>query len=118
MSQFIAFLSAKANPNFPEVQDIEPQDLWAHRDKVTIIDVRRDDERVTGYVPGSRHIVLDTLPDHTDQIPKDQSLVFVCRSGGRSARASAWALSEGFKSVYNLRGGMLLWEQLNLESTK
>jgi rhodanese-related sulfurtransferase len=38
--------------------------------------------------------------------------------GGRSSRAAEWALSEGFKSVYNLKGGMKLWQQLNMESAK
>ena len=118
MSEFTTFSNAKKNPNFPEVHDIEPQDLWAQRNKVVIVDVRRADERAKGYIPGSRHIVLDTLPDHTDQIPTDQTLVFVCAAGGRSSRASAWALSEGYKSVYNLRGGMTLWEQLQLEQAK
>jgi rhodanese-related sulfurtransferase len=118
MSQFIAFPSAKPNTNFSDVQDIEPQDLWDHRSQVAIIDVRRDDERQNGVIPGSQPIVLDTLPDCMDQIPKDKSIVFVCRSGQRSARAAEWALSEGYKSVYNLKGGMLLWQQLNLESTK
>jgi hydroxyacylglutathione hydrolase len=118
MSEFTTFPSSKTNPNFQDVQDIEPQELWAQRDKVAIIDVRRDDERAGGYIPGSIQIVLDTLPDQMDKIPKDKTIVFVCKSGGRSARATTWALSEGFKSVYNLRGGMTLWEQLNLESTK
>jgi len=116
MNQFFSFSNAQTNPNFNEVQDIEPQDLWEHRDQVRIIDVRRQDERQTGFIPGSAHIVLDTLPDHIDQIPKDQTLVFVCAVGGRSSRAAAWALSEGFKSVYNLKGGMKQWQLLNMES--
>lgn len=116
MSQFIQFSAAQTNPNFSEVQDIEPKDLWDHRNEVTVIDVRRHDERQTGFIPGSKHIVLDTLPDQMDQIPKDQTLVFVCAVGGRSSRAAAWALSEGFKSVYNLKGGMKHWQQLNMET--
>jgi len=118
MSQFIAFPSAQPNANFDDVKDIEPQDLWEHRSQVTIIDVRRPDERQAGFIPNSLHIVLDTLPDQMDKIPKDQSLVFVCGLGTRSSRAATWALSEGFESVYNLKGGMKLWQERNMESAK
>jgi rhodanese-related sulfurtransferase len=118
MSQFITFSTAQTNTSFNDVQDIEPQDLWEHRGQVTIIDVRRPDERQTGFIPGSVNIILDTLPDNMDQIPKDQTLVFVCAMGGRSSRAATWALSEGFKSVYNLKGGMKSWQQHNMESVK
>src|SRR5437879_6552416 len=118
MSQFITFQNAQTNPNFNDVQDIEPKDLAAQRQQVAVIDVRRPDERQGGYIPGSIHIVMDTLPDNMDKIPKDQSLVFVCAVGGRSSRAATWALSEGYQSVYNLKGGMKLWQELNMESVK
>ena len=100
--------------------DIEPQDLWQKRENVCIVDVRREDEYSgeLGHVPGSKLVVLDTLPDEMHQLPRDKTIVFVCRSGNRSARAADWALSEGYESVYNLRGGMLLWQKLNMETEK
>ena len=115
MSNFEKFENVTPNPDISGVSDVEPQDLWAKRENVAIIDVRRPDEYTgeLGHIPGSKMIVLDTLPDQLDQIPRDKTLVFVCRSGGRSARASTWAQSEGFNKVYNLKGGMLLWQKLN-----
>lgn len=120
MSNFEKFDSARPNPDNFEVNDIEPQELWTKRDKVAIIDVRRPEEYSgeLGHIPGSKMIVLDTLPDELAQIPRDKTIVFVCRSGGRSGRATTWALSEGFQSVYNLKGGMLLWQKLNMEVVK
>lgn len=114
------FESAQPNPEHFEVKDIEPQELWKKRDNVAIIDVRRPDEYngELGHVPGAKSLVLDTLPDVMEQIPRDKTLVFVCRSGGRSARAASWAVSEGYQSVYNLRGGMLLWQKLNMETER
>lgn len=105
------------NPQLPNVQDVEPKDLWDHRDQLVIIDVRRPDEFTgeLGHVPNSTLIVLDTLPQRIDELPKDQDVVFVCRSGARSGQAAAFAQEQGFEKVFNMRGGMLLWNELGLD---
>ncbi len=109
-------LKSQPNPQFPGVQDIDPQELWTQRERVRIVDVRRPDEFTgeLGHVAGAHHIVLDTLPNHLVDLPTDQIVVFVCRSGGRSAQASAFAKENGLSQVYNMRGGMLLWNELGL----
>jgi rhodanese-related sulfurtransferase len=38
----------------------------------------------------------------------------VCRSGGRSARAAEELARRGFRHLYNLRGGMLAWNEARL----
>lgn len=113
---FTEFQTARANPDLFEVKDVDPKELWEKRESVAVIDVRRPDEYVgeLGHIAGTRLITLDTLPDHVRELPRDKTIVFVCRSGARSARAAAWALSEGLQSVYNLKGGMLLWHQHGL----
>ncbi len=120
MNAIANFESARPNPNHFEVKDIEPQELWKRRDEVLIVDVRRPDEYTgeLGHIPGSKLIVMDTLPEHIDEIPRDKTVVFVCRSGTRSGHAASWAISEGIENVYNLRGGMLLWQKLNMETVK
>lgn len=109
-------LASKQNPDVPTVHDVEPETVWANKDQLCLIDVRRPDEYTgeLGHVPGAKLIVLDTLPDHLNEIPKDQTVVFICRSGGRSGRASAFAIESGLKNTYNMRGGMLLWNEKNL----
>jgi hydroxyacylglutathione hydrolase len=113
----VKFQSATANPDLPGVHDIDVQELNQKRSEVCIIDVRRPDEfsGELGHIPEARLIVLDTLPDRIAELPKDQTIVFVCRSGGRSARATAFALTEGFENVYNMKGGMLRWNELKME---
>jgi rhodanese-related sulfurtransferase len=38
--------------------------------------------------------------------------VFVyCRSGGRSGKAAKKMKEKGFKSVYNLEGGIIAWQR-------
>jgi rhodanese-related sulfurtransferase len=117
---FESFESKTANPNYEDVFDIEPLELQKKMAKVKLIDVRQADEFVDdlGHIANAELIVLDTLPDKLSSIPKDQTVVFVCRSGGRSARATSFALMNGYSHVYNLKGGMILWNQLALPTQK
>jgi rhodanese-related sulfurtransferase len=63
---------------------------------------------------GARLIVLNNLPGEIDSLPKDEPIVFICRSGARSARATAFVQEHGFMDVYNMKGGMLRWNELKL----
>lgn len=116
-SQFVDFTTKLKNPDVPGVEDITAKELWEKRESVAIIDVRRPDEFTgeLGHVPGSSLIVLDTLPDRIQDIPPDKTVVFVCRSGARSGRATAFAKEHGLTHVYNMKGGMIEWNALKLE---
>ena len=109
-------LKGQKNPDFPNVEDVSPEDVLANKDQLCLIDVRRPDEYTgeLGHIPGAKLIVLDTLPDHLEELPTDQTVVFICRSGNRSGRASALAFESGLKNTYNMLGGMLLWNQKDL----
>lgn len=100
-----------------QIPEIDPKEVWEKRNDLTIIDVRRPDEfeGELGHVPGSTLIVLDTLPERMDEIPTGKPVVFVCRSGARSGRATEFAKENGIIEAYNMRGGMILWNELNLE---
>lgn len=116
---FTELKSKSPNPDLPQVFDVSPQDVFKQMPNLELIDVRRPDEFTgeLGHVPGSRLIVLDTLPDHLDEIPKNRTVIFICRSGARSARATAFALENGYTSVFNMKGGMIAWneQKLNVE---
>ncbi|MBC7753092.1 MAG: rhodanese-like domain-containing protein, partial [Moraxellaceae bacterium] len=49
---------------------------------------------------------------------KDQEIVFVCRSGGRSGSATFESGRLGFKKTMNMTGGMLSWNALKLPIIK
>jgi len=53
-----------------------------------VLDVRRDDERATGELPGSVHIPLNSLLDRLDEIPDSQLWVH-CASGFRASIAAS-----------------------------
>lgn len=118
--KFVNFTSKTENPHFEGIYDIGPAELLQNKASVVMIDVRQPDEYIgeLGHVEGSSLMVLDTLPEQLGTLPKDKTVVFICRSGGRSAKATAFAKMNGFEEVYNMQGGMLLWNDLQLPVTK
>lgn len=118
--KFVQFETKTPNPQYEGIFDVAPAELHQVMAQVKLVDVRQPEEYVgeLGHVPGSELIVLDTLPDQLSSLPKDQTVVFICRSGNRSAQATAFAKMNGFTDVYNMKGGMLLWTNLLLPTER
>jgi rhodanese-related sulfurtransferase len=81
-----------------------------------VIDVRQMGEIAMGTVPNAAAVPLHTLPLKVNDLNRDETLVFVCRSGQRSAQACMFLQQHGFQNVYNLRGGMIGWAQSGLQA--
>jgi rhodanese-related sulfurtransferase len=77
-------------------------------DGAWLLDVREDEEWTAGYAPGARHIPLGQLGARPAEIPQDEAVYVICRSGARSARA-AQALSAAGWDAINVAGGMQDW---------
>lgn len=114
------FKTKSTNPNFTNVEDVPPQEVLDNSKELVLIDVREISEfhGELGHIPDAELIVLSTLPQQINLIPKDQTVVFICRSGNRSANAAAYAKSVGYNNVYNMIGGMILWNQLQFPTEK
>ena len=82
-----------------------------------VIDVRGMNEIATGTVEGAVAVPLHTIPAKFSEFSRDDKLVFICRSGARSAQACMFLQQQGFENVYNLRGGMMGWMQCGLEAS-
>ncbi|THF74211.1 rhodanese-like domain-containing protein [Cohnella fermenti] len=81
-------------------------------EKLHLIDVREDDEVAYGMIEGAVHIPMGTIPDRQDEIPKDEEVIFICRSGNRSGRVCEYLAAQGFGKLVNMQGGMLAWDML------
>ena len=77
-------------------------------DGAAIIDVREDDEWEAGHIEGALHVPLGELPTRLDDLPLDDDMYVICRTGGRSHRAVVWLTNNGF-DAYNVTGGMGSW---------
>ena len=73
-----------------------------------LLDVREDDEWAAGHAPGAVHVPMTQLADRLDDLPDGSPVYVICRSGGRSARATAYLNQPGWDTV-NVAGGMGGW---------
>ncbi len=78
-----------------------------------LLDVREETEWHAGHAPGARHVSLGNLEGKISGLPRHRRVVVVCRSGNRSARATALLVRSGFEAV-NLNGGMRAWAAAGL----
>jgi rhodanese-related sulfurtransferase len=81
---------------------------WSMRNGVVLLDVRAEDEWTAGHAPGAVHIPLADLPARAGEIDGTRPIVCICRSGNRSARATAWLRARGVDAI-NMAGGMRAW---------
>ncbi|WP_300013311.1 rhodanese-like domain-containing protein [Pseudonocardia sp.] len=73
-----------------------------------LLDVREADEWNAGHAPGARHLPMSELTVRIGEVPADDPLYVVCRSGGRSARVVQYLVAQGRPAV-NVGGGMQQW---------
>lgn len=98
------------------IPEITPKELKERLDAgedILVLDVREDWELNISQMEFAEHIVLYTLPQRADEIPRDKPVVFVCRSGGRSYQAAQFFAVNGWpaENMMNLEGGILRWAQ-------
>jgi sulfur dioxygenase len=96
--------------------EIDPEWVAEHLGEVHVLDVRQReewDERL-GRIATAQLIPLAELKARLAEVPRDKPVVPVCHAGMRSGQATVILRGAGFARVANLRGGMLLWQQMGL----
>ena len=96
------------------ILDIEPKDIYDYLNDYTIIDVRNPKEfndDLSHLDQATLYCLQDNFKETISGLNKDKKYLFVCRSGGRSARGARIAQALGFTDVSNLSGGMLKWRE-------
>ncbi len=79
-----------------------------------MLDVREPDEWQQIHIPGATLIPLGELPQRLGELPKDQEIVVVCRSGNRSQAGAEILAKAGFSGVTSMAGGMNQWSAAGL----
>lgn len=93
-------------PSIDEVEpDVAQQELIAG---TRLIDVREPHEFDAGHAPGAELIPLGQLSSALRDMPASSEILFICRSGNRSAYATEMAARMGMKAK-NVRGGIIAW---------
>jgi len=97
----------------PRVKQISPVELKEMIDsgaRFELYDVRTPREKAIASIPGAT-LVDDEVRRAIHDLPRETTLVFHCHHGGRSQAAAEHFLADGFKDVYNVRGGIDAWSQ-------
>ena len=89
-----------------------PEDAKGRTD-LHLLDVRELDEWQAGRIAGSQHIPLGELRGRLAEVPKDRTILAVCRHGNRSDAAARGLRTLGY-TAENLEGGVTAWKQAGL----
>lgn len=92
----------------PEINVQEAYKLY--QDGVFLLDVRTQGEWDEVHVPNATLIPLDELENRLNELPKDQEIVVMCRSGNRSQTGRDILRNAGFTSVTSMSGGIKDWQ--------
>jgi rhodanese-related sulfurtransferase len=73
-----------------------------------LLDVREADEWDAGHAPEATWIPFGEIDARHGELPRDVTIVTICRSGARSHAVTAALLGAGYDAV-NVGGGMREW---------
>lgn len=105
------FMGGNSNTGSDLPSEVSVSEALAKRDSgAFILDVRQPEEWNEAHIPDSTLIPLSQLPDRIKELPKDQEIVVVCRSGNRSAQGRDILLKAGFTDVTSMAGGLNQWK--------
>lgn len=100
-----------ARPNPAGYRDASPDDVKLPPQGYRLVDVREPDEYTgpLGHIAGAELVPLASVLAKAVSWNKDEPLLLVCRSGGRSGNAAMALTRAGFSKAMNLVGGMMAW---------
>lgn len=100
-----------ARPNPAGYRDVSVADVTVPAKGYRIVDVREPDEYVgeLGHIAGAELVPLASVMAKAPEWNKDEEILLVCKSGGRSGNAAQALTRAGFGKAMNMVGGMLAW---------
>ena len=97
------------------VQEVLPREVSVaaantlYQEGAYLLDVRTQEEWDDYHIPETTLIPLDDLANRVDEVPRDQEVVVVCRSGNRSQVGRDILMQAGFKQITSMSGGVNDW---------
>lgn len=100
-----------ATDNVPEITPTELKARLDAGDPPVLVDVREPREAAIADLPevGQHRIPTGSFLSRIEELDPDDEIVVYCRSGSRSAWATAVLMQHGFEHVRNLSTGVLGW---------
>jgi rhodanese-related sulfurtransferase len=102
---------AQAQGGVKNINVAQLNELLETGEDIVLVDVRSPMEyQYDGHVNGARLLPLQALSGRINELPKDKTIVCICRSGSRSYFACEQLASAGFENVVNVSHGMMGWK--------
>lgn len=100
------------------VQNLEAPDFAAKSQTagVVTVDVRSASEFAGGHIANAINIDVEapTFDAEIAKLDKTKTYAVYCHSGRRSGIATSKMADAGFTSLYNLDGGVIMWQTVGL----
>lgn len=108
--------SESTETDYPIEVDIHKANDLLNSPTAVLIDVREAFETGICRIDNSRHIPMNTIPQHLDKLPKEGPLLIQCHHGGRSMQVVHYLRQNGFDNAINIAGGIDAWAT-NIDSS-
>lgn len=81
-----------------------------------ILDVRTPGEFAEGHLKGAVNLDVQspTFEKGLRALDRKKSYLVYCRTGNRSRRATLTMEAQGFRSIFHMNEGIVMWKQQNL----
>lgn len=101
------------------VEPLAATDL-INRQEATVIDVRPAADYAKGHIINAVNVPFNGFKNQMVALAKykGKPIVVNCRSGAQSMAACRQLRKEGFEQVFNLKGGIMAWQEANLPVTR
>ncbi len=101
---------AVKNPEEPFTRiSVQEAKEMIDRGGVQLIDTRALDEHAGGHAPGAKLMPHMSVPTRIAELDPDRDILFICKSGYRSALACEFAAAAGLTRLFNVEGGHDAW---------
>lgn len=103
-----------------QVVDIAAYEQQLKQPEIQLIDVRTPEEFSEGHIENAKNINImgDDFDAQVAALDKTKPVMVYCKSGGRSAKASARLKELGFTTITDLEGGITNWNSENKPTVK
>jgi hydroxyacylglutathione hydrolase len=84
-----------------------------------ILDVRDiKNWRAVGHIHDAHHIYIGELPQHINEIPKNEPIVVCCDAGYKGSLAASILALHQYHNLTNVLGGMTAWKRAGFQTEK
>ncbi len=91
-----------------------------NRQDAVVIDVRPAADFAKGHIINAVNIPMNGFKNQSAALAKykDRPVIVSCRTGSQSSAACSLLRKAGFQEVFNLKGGVMAWENASLPLTR